>query len=65
MDDIEERFRRSAEWQAAQKDLPYPEKIRMAEAFRESLLILKKSYRPTPAENEEEQPVKEQDQPKE
>ena len=40
MNDIRDLLRRQARWQKARKDLPWPEKIRMAEAIRDSVLEL-------------------------
>ena len=38
MSDIQQLLRRQAEWQKSRKSLSWPEKIRMAEAIRESVL---------------------------
>ena len=37
MTEIEALLERQARWQKARKDLPWPEKIRMAEAIRSSV----------------------------
>ncbi len=38
MDDIHELLKRQAEWQRGRKALSWPEKIRMSESIRESVL---------------------------
>lgn len=40
MSDIEQLLERQARWQKSRKSLSWPEKIRMAEAIRESVLAL-------------------------
>ncbi len=42
---IPERLRKQAEWQRSRKDLSWPEKIRLAEAIRDSLEPLRRSGR--------------------
>jgi hypothetical protein len=37
MDDVTELLERQAAWQKARKSLPWPEKIRIAEAVRDSI----------------------------
>lgn len=37
MDDVKELLERQALWQKSRKSLPWPEKIRIAEAIRESI----------------------------
>ena len=39
--DVQELLRRQAEWQKSRKDLPWPEKIRMAEKIRDSIRTLR------------------------
>lgn len=36
MDEVQQLLERQARWQKARKDLSWPEKVRMAEAVRES-----------------------------
>jgi len=38
--DVEELLRKQADWQKSLRDLPWPEKIRMAARLRESVLKL-------------------------
>jgi hypothetical protein len=45
MTDTRELFERQAAWQAGRRRLSWPEKVRMAEAIRESLVRLR-STRP-------------------
>ena len=45
MTDKRELFERQAAWQAGRRHLSWPEKVRMAEAIRESLIRLR-STRP-------------------
>ena len=41
MDDVKKLLERQALWQKGRKSLPWPEKIRMAEAIRESILQIR------------------------
>lgn len=41
MTDMRELFERPAAWQAGRRGLSWPEKVRMAEAIRESLVRLR------------------------
>ncbi len=41
MTDMRELFERQAAWQASRRDLSWPEKVRMAEAIRESVIRLR------------------------
>lgn len=41
MDDVKKLLERQAVWQKGRKSLPWPEKIRIAEAIRESILQLR------------------------
>lgn len=41
MDDVKKLLERQAAWQKGRKSLPWPEKIRIAEAIRESILQLR------------------------
>ena len=43
MSDIQRLLERQAEWQKRRKSLSWPEKIRMAEAIRESVLQLQRA----------------------
>ena len=48
MIDIQELFRRQAEWQKSRKALSWAEKIRMVEAIREDVLRLRASKQQPP-----------------
>lgn len=52
MNDIQQLLERQAEWQRSRAAMPWPEKIRMAEKIRESILLLRASA----AENVSEKP---------
>jgi len=41
MDDVMKLLERQAAWQKGRKSLPWPEKIRIAEAIRESILQIR------------------------
>jgi len=41
MDDVMKLLERQAAWQKSRKSLPWPEKIRIAEAIRESILQIR------------------------
>jgi hypothetical protein len=41
MDDVKKLLEKQAAWQRARKSLPWPEKIRIAEAIRESILQIR------------------------
>lgn len=41
MDDAKKLLERQAVWQKSRKSLPWPEKIRIAEAIRESILQIR------------------------
>lgn len=41
MDDVKKLLERQAAWQKGRKTLPWPEKIRIAEAIRESILQIR------------------------
>ena len=41
MDDVKKLLERQALWQKGRKSLPWPEKIRIAEAIRESILQIR------------------------
>ncbi len=41
MDDVKKLLERQAAWQKGRKSLPWPEKIRIAEAVRESILQIR------------------------
>jgi hypothetical protein len=43
MSEIPVRLRKQAEWQKSRKDLSWPEKVRLAEAIRDSLEPLRRS----------------------
>ncbi len=43
MSDVRERLEKAAEWQKSRKVLSWPEKVRLAEAIRESLGQLRRS----------------------
>jgi hypothetical protein len=43
MSDTQRTFERQAAWQRARKSLPWPEKIRMVEAIRDSIVLLRRS----------------------
>lgn len=43
MSDVRERLERAAQWQRGRKALSWPEKIRLAEAIRDSLAQLRQS----------------------
>ena len=45
MPEIEEIFRRQERWQKQRRLLPWPEKLRLAEAVRESLLQFRQAGR--------------------
>jgi hypothetical protein len=45
MSDIQKLLERQAEWQKSRKSLSWPEKIRMAEAIRESVLQIRRTGR--------------------
>ena len=50
MRDVRDLLRRQAEWQKGRKALSWPEKVRMAEAIRDSVLALRRTEdRPGPA----------------
>jgi hypothetical protein len=46
MNDVQEMFRRQAIWQKSRQSLTWPEKIRMAEMVRESVMQLRASSPP-------------------
>jgi hypothetical protein len=48
MNDIQQMLERQARWQKARRNLPWPEKIRMAERVRESILPLRATKPPGP-----------------
>lgn len=50
MPDPQSLLHAQAEWQKARRLLPWPEKLRMAEAMRATILVLR-SGRPAPCEN--------------
>ena len=50
MNEIQKLLKRQAEWQKSRKSLSWPEKIRMAEAIRESVLQFRRTF--TPEESE-------------
>ena len=43
MNDMKKMLQRQADWQKKRKELPWPEKIRMVEAIRESILGISRS----------------------
>ena len=43
MNDLNELFRRQAEWQREQANLPWAEKLRLSVIMREALLALRRS----------------------
>ena len=43
MSDVRERLEKAAEWQKSRKALSWPEKVRLAEAIRDSLAQLRQS----------------------
>ena len=43
MNNIRELLKRQADWQKGRKTLSWPEKIRMAESIRESVLTFRRS----------------------
>ncbi|OGP21760.1 MAG: hypothetical protein A2038_04925 [Deltaproteobacteria bacterium GWA2_57_13] len=45
MSDIQQLLERQAEWQKSRKSLSWPEKIRMVEAIRESILQFRRAGR--------------------
>ncbi len=52
MNDVEDMLKRQAEWQQSRKALPWPEKLRMAAAVRESILLLRGAgKRPEPSDS--------------
>jgi hypothetical protein len=58
MREIQDLLKRQAEWQKGRRQLSWPEKIRMVEAVRESLLQLRGSTsRPTTSHPEGEAPL--------
>jgi hypothetical protein len=62
MSDALEMLKRQAEWQKRRSQLPWPEKIRMVEAMRESLKQLRGSVSggPMPPQPEPFSPASEQ-----
>jgi hypothetical protein len=46
MNDVQEMFRRQAIWQKSRQSLTWPEKIRVAEMVRESVMQLRASSPP-------------------
>ena len=48
--DVQELLRRQAQWQRSRKNLPWPEKIRMAEQVRDSIGTLRATAREDDAE---------------
>jgi hypothetical protein len=42
MDEAVKQFARQAQWQTRRKTLSWPEKVRQAEAMRESIIALRK-----------------------
>lgn len=53
MTDVEEMLKRQAEWQKSRQHLTWPEKIRMAEQVRDSVVALRRS---SPADRQEDSP---------
>jgi hypothetical protein len=47
MTDVERMLERQAQWQKSRQSLTWPEKIRMAERVRESVMQLRVQPRPT------------------
>ena len=45
-DEIHELFQRQAAWQKARRNLPWPEKLRMAAKMRKSVVSLRRTYTP-------------------
>jgi hypothetical protein len=43
MDETSERLKKQAQWQRGRRDLPWPEKIRLVEAIRDSLESLRRA----------------------
>jgi hypothetical protein len=43
MNDLDELFRRQAEWQREQANLPWTEKLRLSVIMREALIALRRS----------------------
>jgi len=43
MTEIPERLKKQAQWQKSRRDLSWPEKVRLAEAIRDSLESLRRS----------------------
>lgn len=50
MRDVEKMLERQARWQKRRAALPWPEKIRMAEAIRESVRLLREGGGPKDGE---------------
>jgi hypothetical protein len=46
MDDVKTMLERQADWQKSRAKLSWAEKVRMAEAVRESVATLRRSWRP-------------------
>jgi hypothetical protein len=66
MSDIPPMLKRQADWQQSRRRLSWPEKIRMVEAVRESLLQLRSATSqatPPPAQGEAPSLVRESEEP--
>jgi hypothetical protein len=57
MSEIQELLERQARWQKTRRDLPWPEKIRMAEKIRESARQLRTAPKIEPAEHPSRRPA--------
>ncbi len=48
MTDVRRMLERQAEWQKTRRDLPWPEKVRIAAKLRSAVLALRRSKRDVP-----------------
>lgn len=56
MNEIQELLERQARWQKTRQALSWPEKIRMAESVRESVLLLRRPHEAQPNNQKREEP---------
>ena len=53
MDDVRRMLERQEEWQKTLRDLPWPEKLRMAAKLRSAVIALRRSKRVAPPASKE------------
>jgi hypothetical protein len=58
MSEIEKLLRKQTEWQKGRKELSWPEKIRMVEAIRDSILALRRTAVVTKSQRSRLDPTK-------